>query len=322
MLGTTVIKALEKVNNGGYINREEALSLCDAPLSDMLYGANGLREKFYGNRISLCAVINARSGLCAEDCAFCAQSARHKTGAPVYPMRSKEDIVTQAGEAREMKAARISIVTSGRGLKERERAEVCEVIGALRGAGGINPCASLGEIDAGTASDFKRAGLSRYHHNLECSERFFPRVCTTHRWTDRVRTVKTAREAGLEVCSGGIFGLGESWEDRVDLAFALKGLGVDSVPLNFLIPMEGTRLGSRPPLSARVALRIIALFRFIMPDREIRVAGGREFVLGELQSRIFFAGANGMMIGDYLTTKGRKAVDDLRMIERLGLRPV
>jgi biotin synthase len=183
----------------------------------------------------------------------------------------------------------------------------------------VSPCASLGELNAGDARRLKSAGLGRYHHNLESCESYFSRVCTTHSWISRVGTVKTAREAGMEICCGGVFGLGESWRHRIELAFTIRGLGVDSVPLNFLVPVKGTAMGSVKPMKAADALRVIALFRYILPGREIKVAGGREYVLGPLQEMIFRAGASGMMVGGYLTTAGRSYKDDLRMIDRLGL---
>lgn len=301
------------------ITRKAALELLHMPLDDLLREADGLRRRTFGNRVDLCAIVNARSGLCAEDCKFCAQSARYRTGAAVYPMLGKEEILSRAHQAKEMGAERFGVVMSGGRLSAGEASTVCEIIQALKDAGGAVPCASLGKLDAATAWALTEAGLTRYHHNLECSERFFPGVCTTHKWRDRLRTVAAAKEAGLEVCSGGIFGLGETWGDRIDLALALRDLDVDSVPLNFLMPIDGTPYESQPPISAEDALRIVAIFRLMLPEAGIRIGGGRESAFGEMQRKIFLAGANGMMIGDYLTTKGRKPDDDLRMIRELGL---
>jgi len=311
--------AVQTVLNGGQVSREMALHLIDAPLNDLLHGADQLRRQFHGNAITLCAIVNAKSGLCGEDCTFCAQSAHHPTGVAAYPMLSKEEILARARRAIEMGARHFGVVTSGRRLGVNEVGIVCEIVRALRETDGVIPCASLGELSAETAGMLRDAGLSRYHHNLECAERFFPRVCTTHRWQDRVSTVSAAKAAGLEVCAGGIFGLGENWEDRVDLALALSDLEVDSVPLNFLMPIRGTPCQFQPPLAAEDALGIIAIFRMMLPRAEIRIGGGREHVLGEMQSKIFLAGANGMMVGDYLTTKGRAQEEDLRMIEHLGV---
>jgi biotin synthase len=300
-------------------SREAALGLLHTPLDDLLSRADGLRRRSFGNTVGLCAIVNARSGLCAEDCKFCAQSVRYKTGAAVYPMLAKDEVLASAHRAKEMGAGQFGIVTSGGRLSADETRTVCEILRALKDERGVVPCASLGEIDGATARALKEAGLKRYHHNLECSERFFSGVCTTHGWQDRVRTISVAKEAGLEICAGGIFGLGEKWEDRIDLAMTLRDLKVDSVPLNFLMPVSGTPYQFQPLLSAEDALRIVALFRLILPGAEIRIAGGREQVLGAMQNKLFLAGANGLMIGDYLTTKGRKPEDDLRMIRELGL---
>lgn len=318
-MNKTVSRALSTIRGGRKISRRTALSLAAAPLDDLLMGADALRCARAGARVTLCAIINARSGLCGEDCSFCAQSARHTAGAPVYPMRGVADILAAARRARAMKAARFGIVTSGRAAGRGDVGKACDAVRALRRMGGIIPCASLGEIGEADARRLRRAGLSRYHHNLETSRRFFSSICATHRWADRVRTVRAARRAGLQVCAGGIFGLGETWGDRVDLALALRRLGVDSVPINFLMPVRGTPLEGRRPLRASEALRIIAVFRFVLPRAEIRVAGGRGTVFGATQERIFAAGADAMMVGDYLTAKGLKPRDDLRMLRRLGL---
>jgi biotin synthase len=318
-LNETVSRARAAIQAGKEISRLAALRLAKAPLADLLRGADALRRERFGNRVSLCAIVNARAGLCAEDCAFCAQSGRHAARTPVYPMRSAGTLLAAARNARGLGASRFGIVASGRAAGRKDAARVCGAVRAIRRNGVISPCASLGALRKEEARALRAAGLARYHHNLETSARFFPSICATHRWDDRVRTVRAAKGAGLEICTGGIFGLGETWEDRVDLALALRELGVESVPINFLMPVRGTPLGERRPLRPPEALRIIALFRFILPRAEIRVAGGRELALGEAQERIFAAGANGMMVGDYLTARGRGIGDDMRMLERLGL---
>jgi len=315
----TVSHALAAIRAGRKISRLAALRLAKAPLADLMRGADALRRERFGDRVSLCAIVNARAGLCAEDCAFCAQSTRHAARTPVHPMRSAKTLLESARKARGMGAFRFGIVTSGRAAGREDAARVRGAVRAIRHNGPVSPCASLGALREEDARALRAAGLARYHHNLETSARFFPSICATHLWEDRVRTVRTAKRAGLEVCAGGIFGLGETWEDRVDLALALRELGVESVPVNFLMPVEGTPLEKRRPLRPPEALRIIALFRFVLPRAEIRVAGGRELALGQAQERIFAAGANGMMVGDYLTTRGRGIGDDRRMLERLGL---
>jgi len=314
-----IVRAVEKVKREDPLSREEALSLARSTSCELIQAAGSVRGFFVGETVSLCAIVNARSGLCGEDCAFCAQSARYRTGIAVYPLLAGSEIVTRARKAIALKSRRFGIVTSGRSLSAGEMNAVCDAVRGVREQVGISPCASLGELTYGEAVMLRNSGISRYHHNLECSERFFPSLCTTHRWRDRVRTVIAAKEAGLEVCSGGIFGIGETWADRIDLALSLRELDVDSVPLNFLTPVRGTPCESLPLLTAEEALRIIALFRLILPRKEIRIAGGRAQVLEREQRRIFSAGASGLMVGDYLTTQGNKPEDDLRMITELGL---
>jgi len=235
--------ARETILAGGDISRDEALSLLRISLDDLLFEARSLRREFQGDEVELCAIVNARSGMCGEDCVFCAQSSRHGTVAITYPLMPPEGIVERARAARRMNARRFGIVTSGRSLAAQEIEGVCEAVRAVRGMGLPHPCASLGALDEDGAARLREAGLARYHHNLETSERHFPSLCTTHTWRDRVRTVRAAQAAGLEVCSGGIFGGGESWEDRIDLLLALRTLGVRAVPLNFLMPIAGTPLG-------------------------------------------------------------------------------
>jgi len=266
-----------------------------------------------------CSIINAKSGACSEDCAFCAQSAYHKTNIKIYTLLPESEVLFKAEEMKKGGATKFSIVTSGYKLKKREIESIANMIRLINEKIDINVCASLGILDKDTAKILKDAGLSRYHHNLETARSFFPNICTTHSYDEDIETLYIAREAGLEVCSGGIIGLGESWDQRIELAFTLKELNVDSIPINFLNPIPGTRLQDMPLLSPMDALRTIAIFRIINPEKDITICGGREKVLRDLQSWIFFAGANGVMIGDYLTTKGRNIEDDIKMIEDLGL---
>jgi biotin synthase len=231
----------------------------------------------------------------------------------------KETVIEKAKAAAKSGVRRFSLVTSGKRVSRRELSEIAGLVSAIRGTG-ILPCASLGLLNEEELSILKEAGLDRYHHNLETSKSFFPQICSTHTFSDKIATVRAARSAGLSLCSGGIFGMGETWQDRVDMAFSLKELDVDSVPINFLIPIKGTALGHRRYLHPFEALKIISLFRFILPGKEIRVCGGRTQVLGELHSMVFLAGADGMITGDYLTTMGRNPEDDLRLIETYGLR--
>jgi biotin synthase len=280
---------------------------------------NRIRERLKGNRIRLCGIVNAKSGKCSEDCAFCAQSARYKTAAQTYPLLPTERIFEAARSAKEMGAREFSIVTSGVSPSREELERVAQAVALIRSELQLECCASLGIIDRVSLSILKSAGLTKYHHNLETSRSYFPKVCTTHSYEESVETVRAAKETGLSVCCGGIFGMGETHADRFELAFTLKELGVDSVPLNFLNPIEGTPLGRREPLKPLDALRIIALFRLVLPGRDIIICGGRDMTLRQLQVLVFAAGANGLMIGDYLTTKGRAPAQDIQMLGDLGL---
>ena len=270
-----------------------------------------------GASFSFCSIINAKSGRCSEDCRYCAQSGHYQTEAPVYPLKGRAEIVAAARAAQEAGASRFSLVTSGRGLPEDEIEPVAEAIAAVRDEVGIKVCGSFGILDDQALGRLKAAGMSRYHHNLESSRRFFPRVTTTHHFDDRVATVCAAREVGLEVCSGGIFGLGESEEDRISMALSLRELGVDSVPINILIPLPGTPLAETKPLSVGEIVRSIALYRLLLPQVCLRLAGGREVALDDFLAAAFTAGADGMMIGGYLTRRGRPVEADRRFAQEM-----
>jgi len=270
-----------------------------------------------GRQFSLCSIINAKSGQCSEDCRFCAQSVHFSTGAPVYPLLDKDQILAAAWAAKENGAGHFSLVTSGRGLKGRDLAQVAGLIEAIRQDVDISVCASLGILNLQDFVRLKGAGMSRYHHNLETSESFFPRIATTHTFAERVDTILAAKEAGLEVCAGGIFGLGETEDDRLSMALTLRGLNVDSVPVNILIPLSGTPMADQPPLSVVDILRSIALYRLLLPSIPLRLAAGRETALQDFLSSAFLAGADGMMIGGYLTEKGRLPEMDLRFMQMI-----
>ena len=286
---------------------------------DLLHSANRVRQHFRGNEVRLCSIINARSGACSEDCTFCAQSARHKTGVAVYPLAGTEKIVAAGKACAEAGAFCFGIVTSGRGPGVERDLE--SIRGAIAQLKGVESCASLGTLTPQMAAALKAAGLRRYNHNLETARSFFPSICTTHTYDDRVATVRVAKAAGLQACCGGIFGLGEGWQHRIEMALDLRELDADTIPINFLNPIPGTKLESRLPLPPMEALRIIALYRFLLPEKDIKTSGGRERCLGDLQSWMFYAGANGTLIGNYLTTVGRPAEQDLQMIRALGLVP-
>jgi len=312
----------ERTLAGEPLGRDDALRLAtEAGTDELFFHANRLRERFHGNRVHVCSIINARSGACPEDCAFCPQSGHHHTHADVYPLVPEAQMVDEAGRSVAQGADRFGIVTSGESAAEGDFETICRAVRRIHEAGSVAPCASIGRLGPAEFERLRAAGLRRIHHNLETSERFFPQICTTHARADRVATVRDAKAAGMEVCSGGLFGLGETWEDRVDLALELRDLGVDAVPINFLHPVPGTALEGRPLLAPLEALRIVAVFRFVHPTKEIKVCGGRHVVLRDLQSWIFRAGASGMMTGHYLTTQGRRPADDLQMLADLGLTP-
>lgn len=303
--------------------RERLLELASekTDFDELLYGANLLRQHFRGNRVDLCSLINAKSGDCPEDCAFCAQSAHHQTNAKTYPLVSLAEIQRSYLRAQKIGATRFDIVTSGNELTIEEFEFVVEAISRLRKLKNakIPLCASIGRLSLEQAKRLKDAGLTRCHHNIETSRRFFPNICSTHSFDERLETAQNIKAAGLELCCGGVLGMGETWEDRVDMALTVRELGADAVPLNFLIPVKGTRLESQAAMQPREILRTIALFRYALPNKDIRVCGGREHNLRDMQSWIFHAGANAMMIGGYLTQRGRRPQDDLQMLKDLGL---
>ena len=310
------------------ISKSAALKLAlTQDLTSLLDSANKLRIAEHGNKIELCAIINARSGNCGMDCKFCSQSSHNSTRIDTFPLLENLELDKAIGEFAKYPIERCGIVTSGGalGAKESNNDELKRLATYIKN---YNPeqkpklCASLGRLTQSSLEQLQEAGLTRYHHNLESSEGFYPSLCSTQKWQDRANTVKAAKEAGLSVCCGGLFGTGESWENRIDFAFELRELGVDNIPINFLYPHPGTPMANMPILSADEALRIIAIFRHILPSATLRICGGRSLVLGERTSEIFKAGANALMTGNYLTTKGQSIENDLEMLQNLGLEAV
>jgi biotin synthase len=281
----------------------------NTPLKELIAQANEVRRKFVGSKLDLCNILNARSGLCPEDCKFCAQSARHHTDIPTYPLKGKYEIVEAAQKAKTIGAERFGIVTSGNRLTGEELNAVAQAISEIKNKIGIIVCASLGALEKSQLQLLKGAGLSRYHHNIETSRRFYSHIVSTHTFDERINTINSAEQVGLEVCSGGIIGMGETWQDRIDMAYTLKELDVDSVPLNMLIPIKGTLLESAAPVSVDDVLRTICIFRIVLKDKTIKVAAGREAVFKDSQIKAFAAGANGMLIGGYLTKLTEKGVN-------------
>lgn len=270
----------------------------------------------FGRRVSLCAIVNAKSGACTEDCAFCAQSHHAQAAAAVYPFMNHEQLLFAHDNAKSNKAQYFGVVTSGKALNAMDIEKACRVAGSA--SDGPYWCASMGCLEENLLHKLRTAGFKRYHHNLESAPSFYPEICRTHSIEERLETLRRARSAGLEICSGGIFGLGESKDQRVELAITLAQEQVDSIPINFLQPIKGTRLENQQPLSAKDILLSIAMLRMTNPQAELRIAAGRK-TLGRLQALVFMAGCSGMMIGNLLTTSGEDAAADHAMLQNLEL---
>lgn len=318
-----VMKLTDKVLQGGEITPDEAYSLAEFnrldDLLSLVWAGNRVREKFVGFQLDLCALVNAKSGICSEDCAFCAQSSQYRTEAPVHPLISDEEMVQAAVKAKSLGAHRFCIVTSGEMVNEEEMEQIGKAFKKIRQRTGMELDASLGRLFPEHIERLKAAGVTRYNHNLETAESYFGQIVTTHRYRDRVKTVESLKKEGIEVCCGGIIGLGESVAQRLDLAFALKALEVECVPINILNPRPGTPLEDAAPLPPLEIVKTIAIFRLILPSSTIKLAGGREANLRDLQSLALLAGANGLIIGGYLTTQGRGWQEDIQMLRDLGL---
>ncbi len=314
----------EKVLSGARVKLEEAkclLEVTDVETPFLFVSAYEIRRKFLGKNVELCAIANARSGACTENCAYCAQSSFHKAKIPVYPLLKADEIFKRAKRAREIGAGYFCIVTSGKKIKEgKDFQEILKAISKIRSKLKINVDASLGELTLKQAKALKNAGLLRYNHNLETAQSLYSKVCTTHTYSDRLKTIENIKKAGLELCSGGIFGMGESARQRLELLFALRDLSPHCIPINFLNPIQGTKFQNRKPLAPLEFLKIIAVARFLFPRQEIKACGGREANLRSLQPLLFLAGANSIIIGDYLTTKGNLPQYDLQMIRDMGLK--
>ena len=317
----------ERVLGGGQISRDEALWLFNlensADILDLLSWANRIREKFKGNKIHLCSIVNAKAGACSENCSFCAQSSFYQTGSPRYGFVDPEPVAEAADEANQNGVTAVGLVAAWKGLNEGPMLdEVCDRVRELKAGGKTRPDVSLGIIKSQRVADrLKEAGVECYGHNLESSRRFFPQTCTTHTYDDRLETIGYLKKAGIKICSGGIIGMGETREDRCDLAFALKEIGANVVPVNILNPIPGTPFEKNPPLPVLEILKTIACFRFILPRQEIMIAGGRTVNLRDAQSMIFMAGASALMVGNYLTTLNQPVEKDLQMLKDLGLDP-
>lgn len=310
-----------KILNDGYeINREEAIQLLDADLDELTSAANEIREKLHGKNFDFCSIINGRSGRCSENCKYCAQSSYYHTGAPEYKLLSVEEILADAKKREAAGIPRYSIVTSGRTLTKNDVEQISETIRRIKKETKLSVCLSSGLLNREQFDQLKAAGLTRFHNNLETYRRHFPDVCTTHTYDDKIGVLQNALAAGLEICSGGIMGLGETMEDRIDMCIDLRELGVKSTPINVLNAIPGTPFENLPKVSNDEFCRIVAIYRFINPKAYLRLAGGRG-VLGDDGERAFKSGANATITDDMLTTSGVKSAKDFELVKKLGFEP-
>ncbi len=310
----------ESVLAGHPLSTEDALAILRSPdeeLLDLLAAAYRIRRRYFGNRVQLYFLMNAKSGLCPEDCGYCSQSKVSEAEIPRYNILNAQKLLDGARVAAERQAKTYCIVISARGPSNREMDAITSIVPQIKAQYNLKICACLGLLTPDQAERLKACGVDRVNHNLNTSEDFYGEICSTHTYADRVATLEAVRAAGMELCSGGIIGMGEQDADVVRMAFALRDLGVESIPVNFLNPIDGTPLAGTRQLNPRYCLKVLAMFRFANPDRELRIAGGRELHLGSLQSLGLYP-ANSVFVGDYLTTKGQAPAADYKMIEDLG----
>lgn len=320
-----LVNIAEYIIDGGVLDDVTALRLLLLPddrVYDLMYAAYMVKRHFQGDKLHRCSIVNAKSGACGEDCKFCGQSASYQkdTGVGTYPIMNADAILRAADMAVEYGSTNFGIVTAIKGVQEGPMLDaICEAVRKIRAAGKIAPDASLGVVSERVLQRLKEAGLQVYHHNLECSRSYYPEICTTRDWSENFETVQHAKATGLEVCCGGILGMGESVEQRVELMQQVASLKPEHIPLNFLVPVKGTPMEEIQPMKPVDCLKAIAVFRLTNPTSDLFVAGGRVQHLRQLQPFIFMAGANGMMVGNYLTTPGRTKEDDLELVRDLGL---
>ena len=312
------IRIAEEIINGRRLNREDDLAFfMEEDLESLCRGADEIRRRLRGDRADLCSIINGRSGRCGEDCKFCAQSSCHNAKINEYPFLEPEEILEDCRRHERQGVGRYSVVTAGRALNGREMDLALRAYRSMKENCKIELCASHGLLSQEDFYRLAEAGISRYHANIETSRRNFPNICTTHTYDDKLEVIRRARNAGLAVCSGGIIGMGETWEDRVDMAFSLYEMEIKSIPINILQPIPGTPFGTLPPLSEEEILRTIAMFRYINPDAEVRLAAGRNS-MEHSGKKVFTAGANAAITGDMLTTSGNNIADDMAMLTSMG----
>ncbi|WP_037029870.1 biotin synthase BioB [Psychrilyobacter atlanticus] len=319
---------MNKINIRSFIDREitfeEALALTEVKgfqLIELFAVANEIREKYCGNKVHTCTISNAKSGKCEENCKFCAQSAHYNTNVTTYDLKTKENLLEEYIKAEKLGSSKFGLVTSGRSIKKgtKDYSDIKKfLVDAKSKKKNVDLCCSIGLLSKDELLELKESGVTRFHSNLQTSiEGYESIVATTHKIDDRIETIKAAKGIGLEVCSGGIIGMGESWKDRIDMAYTLKKLGVDGIPINILNPISGTPHGEREHLSMDEILKTIAIYRVIFRDKVIKIGAGRESILKDFTGMAFLSGANGMLVGGYLTTKGRNFEEDFKLINSI-----
>lgn len=312
-------KLAEDIINGRRLTRKDDLSIfITAPLDEMAEGADMIREALCHNHVDLCTIINGRAGKCSENCKFCAQSSFHHTDCQTYDILDEDTVLADCKERQADRVHAYSIVTAGRTVEGKDLDKLVGIYEKLhKECGSLRLCASHGLLSKEAFVRLKAAGVTMYHENIETSERFFPYICTTHTYQDKIREIRMAKEAGLTVCSGGIIGMGETWEDRIDMAVSLSELEIESIPINALIPVKGTALEDVPPLSEDDIIRTVALFRYINPTAYVRMAAGRNY-FKDGGKRLFYAGVNATITGNMLTTVGNNTSQDKEMLTQMG----
>lgn len=312
-----VSKLYELIKNGYEIDKKEAIELLNLKTCELTKYANELRNYFLGNQFDTCSIINGKSGRCSEDCKFCSQSSFHETDIEIYPLLETQKFIQDAKYHFEKGVKRYSIVTSGKKLNKSELDKICNSYKEIGKNVDIKICASHGLLSENELKKLRKSGVKRYHNNLETSRNFFNKICTTHTYDEKIETIKAAQRAGLEVCSGGILGLGETFIDRIDMAFELRDLNIKSIPINVLNYIKGTSIKIKDQITEDEVLKTIAIFRFINPKSFIRLAGGRN-VLTNYGEQAFKSGANATITGDLLTTCGNSIENDLHLVKSMG----